>query len=368
MIFSAACTSPPVPPGPPELDLDNVPVAQGFSNAVAFVCLPDGRFFVTEQATGRIRVIQGGQIVGGSMIDFNVNSWVERGLLGIALHPDFQNNQMVYAYYTASTTAGDSALSAQSNEQRVVRFQIDGNSALLDTVETILTLPVGGNGNHNGGNIHFGSDDKLYVTIGDVASSANAQNLNSLPGSILRINDDGSVPDDNPINTTSPIYAYGLRNSFDFTFHPDTGVIYATENGPENHDEINRIVSGGNYGWPNVQGFADNADEIAFADADESYVDPLIDIAPITFAPTGIAFNTGDVYGADRRGNLFYAYFNNGEILRTVLSGDDLDMASEPVSFTSGFGILSIRDIKFNPADNKLYVLTGTTLFRVDPI
>src|SRR5207249_2447194 len=123
-----------------------------------------------------------------------------------------------------------------------------------------------------------GPDGKLYVSIGDTGNPALAQDSTSLSGKILRFNKDGTIPTDNPF-PGSPVYALGMRNTFGMTFHDDTGDLWITENGPEfpEFDEVNRIIAGGNYGWPVVTGIAGNP----------LFIDPLIEITP-TIAPTNI--------------------------------------------------------------------------------
>jgi glucose/arabinose dehydrogenase len=183
----------------------------------------------------------------------------------------------------------------------------------------------------------------LLILITPLAS--HAQTRSTLAGKILRYNPDGSIPGDNPF-PNSPIFALGLRNSFDFTFHPTTGIIYATENGPDGDDKINRIVAGGNYGW-----------RPGYPCGDMS----LISIAPIvrftpTIAPTGITFYTGDQY-PEYRGDLFFVDFNLGNIWRLRLTGENLDRVDTLEVFLDGspnrrFGALP--DIVTGP-DGNLY-------------
>ena len=224
---------------------------------VALAAAPDGRLFYAELLTGRIRVVQDGQVAPEPFAAINdVSTHSESGFLGLALHPDFANNPYVYAMYVV-----DNPKTGLPLMQRVIRFR-EVNGVGQDYTVILDNLPATLGASHNGGRIAFGPDGKLYVTIGDIFVSESSQDLTNLAGSILRYNPDGSVPDDNPL-PGSPIYAYGLRNSFGIAFQPGTGALYATDNGPGGFDEVNKIEAGHNYGWPlhmgvaNIEGFSD---------------------------------------------------------------------------------------------------------------
>jgi len=293
-------------------------------------------------------VITDGALVETPALTVSVNSIGERGLLGVAVHPDFSENGWFYLYYTT----GDSL--SGDLENRVARYTMDGNTA-LGPEETIVSLPGSPGPNHNGGNVHFGPDGKLYVTIGDLTIRDNAQDLDALTGRMHRYNDDGSIPEDNPFGADNPTYALGLRNSFDFAVDPVTGLIYATENSTTSHDEVNRIVAGENYGWPEVQG----------AGSDAAFVDPLIDITGFSVSPTGIDFAPNDFYGSQAESDLFYAEYLTGRVLRVDLGGTDRDEVVTETVFLEG--VIGITDIAFD-ATGQLYVLslTANTLYRVD--
>jgi glucose/arabinose dehydrogenase/plastocyanin len=214
-------------------------------NPIALAFDPAGRLFYTEKTTGNVRLFAGGSLQSAPVINFSVTSGGEQGLLGIAVDPDFNTNHYIYVYYTCSCTP---------LENRVVRF-VENNGVGSNPV-TIFTSPNGTDAsNHNGGNIHFGPDGKLYISLGDDgATPSNSQNVTVKQGKIHRINPDGSVPPGNPVFTQTgalpTLYAMGLRNTFDFDFDPLTpGRIFASENGPGCDDELNRIEGGYNYGW-----------------------------------------------------------------------------------------------------------------------
>ena len=238
----------------------------GFVVALAFA--PDGRLFYTVKGgfsgdqTAQVRIVENGRLRVTPFLSTPVNTAGERGLLGIAFDPNFAVNRFVYIYKTAPNT--ETGTDRPAN--RVIRYTEDPatQTAIPDSATVLLDVPIGPendpNTNHNGGNLHFGPDGKLYVTIGDYGRTpANAQNLGNPLGKIHRLNPDGSIPADNPFMTgpvtaTKSIRSYGHRNSFDFVFDPSTGRLFFTENGPGCDDEVNLGQPGGNYGWPNSCG------------------------------------------------------------------------------------------------------------------
>lgn len=223
--------------------------AGGLRNATAFAQAKDGRFFVAEQ-DGRLRVVKNGILLPTPFVELTVNSVGERGLIGVALHPAFSANGWVYVYYT--TAQG-------GMHNRISRFTANGDVA--SPGETILTdLPgLSTATNHNGGAMHFGVDGKLYVGVGDNANGARAQNLADPFGKMLRINDDGSIPNDNPFSASQSgiaraVWAYGLRNPFSFAVQAGTGRIHINDVGENTWEEINLGAPGANYGWPGSEG------------------------------------------------------------------------------------------------------------------
>ena len=205
---------------------------------------PDGRIFFNELQTGNIRILQDGVVLPKPFATLDdVSNFAESGLLGLALHPSFPDEPYVFAMYTV-----DNPETGLPSGQRVVRFR-DENNIGRDYTVIVDNLPATQLRLHNGGRVAFGPDGKLYVSLGDVNLPELAQDVTRLEGSILRYNSDGSIPSDNPI-PGSPVYAIGLRNVFGLAFQPDTGILYATDNGPGGFDEVNKIESGKNYGWP----------------------------------------------------------------------------------------------------------------------
>lgn len=267
-------------------------VVGGLSQPIAMAFIGPNDILVTEKATGLVKRVTNGAVTG-AVLDLAVNAGSERGLLGIALHPDFPANPGVYLYWTESTTGSDTNALADVPllGNRVDRFVWDGSTLAFDrNIVRLRAFQADGNqplrGNHDGGVLRFGHDGKLYVIIGDVGRRGWMQNnlLGPVPddqfggpepddahltGVILRLNDDGSTPDDNPFFVSGErlgqrlggavgavvganlqrVFGYGVRNSFGMTIDPKTGGLWTTENGGRAFDEINRVTRGFNGGW-----------------------------------------------------------------------------------------------------------------------
>lgn len=235
-----------------------VTLASGLSNPTAFTIAPDGRIFVCQQG-GALRVVRNDALLPTPMLTLSVSSTGERGLLGVAVDPDFLTNRYVYVYYTTSSTP---------IHNRVSRFTTNGDLADPASEVVLLELETLSATNHNGGAIHFGADGKLYVAVGENAVPSNAQTLQNRLGKMLRINRDGTIPSDNPFYATASganrsIWALGLRNPFTFGVHPLSGRIFINDVGQSAWEEINDGVAGGNYGWPATEGPTSDPDYIS---------------------------------------------------------------------------------------------------------
>lgn len=338
-----------------------VEVVSDAADPVAMAFAPDGRLFYTEKETGQIRVISAaGQLLAQPFADVSVVFNSERGLLGIALHPDFANNGFVYAFYTRSSTGADTQLGTQVVDNRVVRFTASGDVA--GSGETLIfTLPATPGPNHNGGNIHFGPDGKLYVSEGELAVRSNAQDVSAIPGRILRLNDDGTIPADNPFGAGNATYALGLRNSFDFAFDPLSGTIFATENGTNLHDEINRLPAGSNGGWPEVEGCSSGSVNISAG----TYVEPVVSTDGIV-VPTGIVFVPNQRYGAASENSFLVAEYQTGRIVRYTLNSARTQVTAAAVLVENLGG--GLTDLEFSP-DGTLYAATKDPgkILRISP-
>ncbi|MEV5738727.1 PQQ-dependent sugar dehydrogenase [Microbispora rosea] len=248
-------------------------VATGLRAPWGMAFLPDGSALVSQRDTADImRVPRGSAPVKVATVP-NVSPGGEGGLLGIAVSPVYALDQWVYAYYTSAS------------DNRVVRFRLSSPQAQQPILTGIPRAQT-----HNGGRIAFGPDGRLYVGTGDAGNAANAQNLNSLGGKILRIRPDGTVPVDNPF-AGSPVYSYGHRNVQGLAWD-ESGRLYATEFGQNTWDELNRILPGRNYGWPICEGVC----------SDPRFTNPLVVWSPAEASPSGLAYAKGTLFAAALRG------------------------------------------------------------------
>lgn len=310
-------------------------VASGFDFSVSFAFTPDGRILVAELG-GTIRVVDNGTVDPTPFASLSVGSSGEQGLLGIAVHPEFTTNGWVYVCFT--TPQGG---------HEIGRFTASGNTG---TGYTPIVTGLPGAVIHNGGNIAFGPDGKLYHTMGDNASSASSQNDDSYPGKIHRFNDDGTVPADNPyLDGLASRYCMGLRNSFDLCWNHDLALLYASENGSGDDDEVNRIIAAGNYGWPDVTCSGGGG------------VTAALTCWTPTIAPTGIAAYTGDNFESEYLNDLFVGDFNAGRIWRLDMTPDGLTFLDREVFHDEPTAILDVVD----GPDGYLYFCTAGTLRRI---
>src|SRR5437763_2802761 len=225
-------------------------VVGGLTVPWSIVFTPDGRMLFTERP-GRVRVFENGKLRTEPLATIpDVEPTGESGLMGLALHPQFADNHLLYLAYAYRNANGEQRV-------RVVRFRETGN-ALTDRKLIIEDIPAAQF--HAGTRLRFGPDGKLYVTTGDATTREIAQRLDSLGGKILRLSDDGSVPPDNPFvgqqNARPEIWTYGHRNSQGIDWQPGTDLLFETEHGPSGFDgpgggdEVNVVERGKNYGWP----------------------------------------------------------------------------------------------------------------------
>jgi quinoprotein glucose dehydrogenase len=313
----------------------------GWPSALAFA--PDGRVFVAELYTGAIRILRDGALLPEPLAVLpNTATAGEQGLLGLALHPDFPAEPWLYAYqtFTGTTTVYN----------RVVRLRLDGDVG--GPAEPVFA-PMPASTLHNGGVIAFGPEGMLYVLVGDAEDMAAAQDPNALNGKVLRMTPEGVAPPDNPFvgqaDANAYVYTLGHRNLFGIAFHPLTGKAYVTENGPEDSDEVNVLVPGGNYGWPIVRGFAN----------EEPYIDPIAVYTP-TIAPTNAIVYTGASF-PEFYADLLFADWNTGSVRRLDLVGPGYTAVSgEAVVIVAPEGIL---DLEAAP-DGAIWFTTSGAVFR----
>lgn len=347
---------------PESLRLETVVDGAAFPIALAF--LPDGTLLYTEKNTGRVRRIYAdGTLQPEPFADLDVANLGDAGLLGITLDPDHAANGHIYVAVAVNDLPGDNSFAR--TEMRIVRLTAAGNTAAADQTLVIASVPGEPTPGHEGGNVHVGPDGRLYLTVGDRGlnrfPNEQAQDPDELAGRILRYQRDGSIPADNPFGPANPTFALGKRNSFDFTFDPLSGGLFATENGPVGDDEINLVEPGHNYGWPRVSGFADSDAERAFAAATERYREPLTLVGR---APTGIDFYEGGAYGDEWIGQLFFAEWATGTVKRATLSPDRRTITSIEVVADGIPG--GINDIEFSP-QGVLYLSVSNAIVRLMP-
>lgn len=269
---------------------------------VGMVFTDEGELFYTEKTTGNVRYVNAsGTRQIEPVITFAIDSLQERGMQNIALDPDYENNGYVWVFYTAEATTRDFA------SNTVVRFRVEDGIG-SDPVE-FLSVPIDtGNLLHNGGGIAFDADGYLYIGIGDYGASDRPQNLDIPYGKIHRFvveGDELTIPDDNPFPDSS-IYAYGLRNPFDYDFDPVSGRPIATENGDNCDDEINLILAGFNYGYR--EGY--ECAGVKRITGLQRYMPPLLSYTP-TIAPAGITFYANPAI-PQWENDFFFCSWNDG--------------------------------------------------------
>ncbi|HLF53703.1 MAG TPA: PQQ-dependent sugar dehydrogenase [Candidatus Nanoarchaeia archaeon] len=262
--------------------------------------LPNNEMLVTERSGNLLHIGNDMKVI---KID-GVKHVGEGGLLGLALHPKFESNNLIYLYFTSDING--------KIENRVERYKLNLNANLLEDKMVILS-GIPGAAFHDGGRIMFGPDGYLYITTGDAANEALSQDVNSLAGKILRVDENGSAPTDNPFGNA--VYSYGHRNSQGLAWD-EKGRLWSTEHGrsglQSGFDELNLIEKGKNYGWPVVQG-----DEKA-----GNLVSPIIQSgADITWAPAGAVFLEDSILFTGLRGEALYEYDLNDKTLKEYFKG-----------------------------------------------
>ena len=321
-----------ISPGFAEMSIDII--VDGLNNPWEMVFASNGDIYFSER-DGRIWKIED---FGEAKViqTFPKSGAIEGGTLGLALHPNFEQNQKIYIYQTN--------LELEFFKNKVYSFTVNGDE-LKDKEIVIDEIP--GAPWHDGGRIAFGPDEKLYITTGDAINPGWSQDLSSLAGKILRINPDGTIPDDNPFDS-SPIFSYGHRNPQGIAWSNE-GLLVSSEHGPSGemgygHDEINVIVKGGNYGWPKVVGDS----------FEGSFVNPIIHSGQSTWAPSGMVFfDSGMIPSLDGK---FLVGALRGQHLMVVDVAKDGSLISAKKMFEDEFG--RIRTAQIGP-DGVLYLLTA---------
>lgn len=320
-------------------------VVSGLESPWAVVSSPDGKLFITERP-GRLRIIKDGKldpqpVPGVPPVYYEGQG----GLLDMTFHPGFSQNRWVYLAYTVKNEKGGMT--------RVSRFTLTPEG-LTDMKVIFPGFPEGDKPKHFGCRIRFGFDGKLYITLGERGEGRRAQDLMDLNGKTLRLNDDGTIPKENPFtdrkDARPEIFSYGNRNSQGMAIQPESGFIFQTEHGPSwndapgGGDEINIIVAGGNYGWPLVH----------HRKTKEGMISPLLEYTP-AIAPAGAMFYNGGVFSA-WKGNFFFTNLVGRMLVRVKLDGQK--PVGQQFLLKGEYGRL--RDVAQGP-DGFIYVITSDT-------
>ena len=323
-------------------------VTEGLEHPWGLAFLPDGSALVTERG-GVLRLVRNGRLEEQAIQGLpQIEEIGQGGLLGIALHPGFGDNRLVYLSYAAEGEDGYST--------EVIRGRLDG-MALRDVQTIFRALPKSGGGQHFGSRLVFARDGMLFVSLGERGEQDQAQDLNDHRGKLIRITDDGGIPGDNPFvgrkGARSDIYTLGNRNMQGMAMHPQTGAIWTHEHGPQGGDEINLMRPGVNYGWPVIT-YGVNygiGTKIGEGTHKDGMAQPIWKWVP-SIAPSGMTFYTGDAYPA-WKGNLFAGSLKFGLLVRLELDGEKV--LSEERLLDNAYG--RIRDVVQGP-DDLLYLLT----------
>lgn len=330
------------------------------SDATAMALTPDGRIYIARQG-GELRTVAPGATVVSAIYTFAaLRAGGEQGFIGIAVDPQFATNRFVYAYITRL------AAPVRNQIRRVTMNEV-GDGVVAGSEVIIYELDDIGVTVHNGGAMHFGADGKLYVAVGEAGTSSNAQSLTKRLGKMLRINADGSIPDDNPTSfpgivgtptgANRAIWAVGLRNPFTFAIQPGTGRMHINDVGAGTWEEINLGEAGKNFGWPATEG--------AFSSATyPNFTNPLFAFRHNTVEPTGIVIAGGAFYNPMDEHPFpasFYGDYFVGDYARQWIRTRD-DGTGAISEFATAMG--SVVDLRVD-RQGRLMVLTRTALRRL---
>jgi len=344
-------------------DIKVAKVAGDLERPWALAFLPDNRMLVTERP-GRLNIVENGNVtvVNGTPEVRAVN---QGGMMEVSVHPNYSENGWIYLTYSQAGPDDETALT-------VVRGQLDG-ADFVQMEEIFQQNRFSSPGRHYGSKIAWDNEGYMYVSIGDRgANPPRAQDNSDHAGTLLRLNDNGTVPDDNPFvgddDVANEIFSYGHRNIQGLVINQENNEIWATEHGPRGGDELNYIEPGKNYGWPTVSLGRDYRDDREFhnhteARQMESMVDPVYEFLP-TLAPSGLALVTTDKF-PQWEGNLLAGGLRPERIRRLVIEDYTVIHDEELLTFELG----RIRDVREGP-DGFIYVVTDETpgaIYRIEP-
>jgi len=343
-------------PAAPTSEVTVETVAEGLDHPWGFEFLPDGRIIVTER-DGRMRLVgTDGQLSPPVAGVPEVFAQGQGGLLDVALAPDFESSSVIYFSYSEPRQDGNGTAVARA------RLNADGSAPRLEDVQVIFRQQPSYNGN-----VHFGSrivptpNGKLFVTLGERFQMKFAQDLSRDWGKVVRINEDGSVPEDNPFvgrqGARPEIWSYGHRNPQAASLHPETGELWIVDHGPRGGDEVNIVRKGLNYGWP-VINYGRHYTGEDIPERREGMEQPLYYWDP-SIAPSGMAFYTAD-RAPQWRGNLFVGALAGQHLARLVLDGEQVTAEERLLTNLNQ----RIRDVKQGP-DGAIYVATDSARGRI---
>lgn len=320
-------------------------LASGLKNPWSIAFMNNGDALVTERA-GRLRLLSKNGDLSPAISGLPESSVVgQGGMLGVTMHPDFDDNKWVYV-----------CLSVANGKERgseVHRGKLVGN-ALEEVQEIFVANPKLDTGHHFGCRLVFDNDKKLFISLGDRTKQDQAQLSSNHIGVVVRVNDDGSVPSDNPfVDGQAPeVFSYGHRNVQGMALHPASGQIWTHEHGPKGGDEINILAKGGNYGWPKITyGVNYNGTSITDKTEMDGMLQPLTYWVP-SIAPSGMAFYTGDEF-PEWKGNLLVGSLKFRYLNRMDMDGEKVVKQEELLRERNE----RIRDVKQAP-DGSIYLLT----------
>ncbi|HEY2387115.1 MAG TPA: PQQ-dependent sugar dehydrogenase [Candidatus Binatia bacterium] len=337
-------------------------VASGLSQPAVLAFAPDGRLFIGEKASGKIRVVENGSLLPTPFLDVTqlvppgtaLDSYFERGLLGIAFDPAFATNGFVYVYHTLCKQPVSGGCASGASKNRVIRVHAVGDTADGAAPVVVLDDIDSDAGNHNAGWIDFSPvDHALYVATGDGGSDhTKSQNLASLSGKILRLEADGSVPTDNPYygspTARGEVWAAGFRNPWRCRFRDD-GRLLCADVGQDTWEEVNVVFEADNYGWPTVEGPSTLAQFPAFTPPIYWYGHNGADAAIM-----GGDFGAKTAFPGDYADSYFFGDYALGVIRRVVLDATGTSVVAPAEDFATGIGANTLTEVVAGP-DGALY-------------
>lgn len=342
-------------------------IARGIPRPFGLLVLPDGDMLVTDRYTPALRVIRDDILDPDPLRGLPpIRTGFHSGLLDVVAHPQFEENRLIYFTYHTALEDGDAYAITLG------RARYDGGPELKDFEQLFLGSPMTLSG---GSRLVFATDGTLFITVGGaMGRQPLAQDLDRLEGKVLRLNEDGSVPDDNPFvgrtGVRPEIYSYGHRDQYGLAIHPVTGDLFHAELGPVGGDRINIIRAGANYGWP-LYGYGSYNDGEPMAHPNREGIEPALIIWQPGIVPSGLLFYTGDAF-PQWRGNLFTGSIQRGRIpgtggLERVVFDDNMWEVQRETLVTELHQ--RVRDVSQGP-DGFIYLLTEEedgAVIRIEP-